>query len=360
MARPSSSTAGYLVHHGVGLELAACDELPAIDNLLDRLVAENTRPQPAMAPIMNGIRDIIKNGSPVGERSRDFNRVVWSLAGMGRSVDDIEQRLEQYPKGIAAKYAGRLRTEIERCYQKWGAINDATNANAATWEDPDWSLLDDSARHPARIPCRGAVRKVGGVAGACCAWCRRHPWSCRGAAAGDRRQSDRDRAPGPSITILVGTLHAVDCGRRLLRHRQDTRHRRNQACLVPDREHPQDPDCEAPAPARHQGATAKAEARLEGRGEEAVKADQPPPQMPVAAMDPGLFVTPRSMSKQSQSNGMSGAAAGPAARHADQSDELASLFLNMGRYSNGSDKEFWLESGTANTTSSSAWAGLRS
>src|SRR4029078_4499437 len=25
------------------------------------------------------------------------------------------------------------------------------------------------------------------------------------------------------------------------------------------------------------------------------------------------------------------------------SDELASLFLNMGRYSNGSDKEFWLE-----------------
>ena len=60
-------------------------------------------------------------------------------------------------------------------------------------------------------------------------------------------------------------------------------------------------------------------------------------------MDPGLFVTPRLYVSEATIE-----------RHAVllqarprgmllMSDELASLFLNMGRYSNGSDKEFWLE-----------------
>ena len=112
-----------------GLEIGTCDELPDIDNLLDHLVAEHTRSHAG-----NGsdgertIRDIIKNGSPVGQRSRDFNRVVWSLAGMGYDVDKIEERLAQYPNGIAAKYAGRLRAEIERCYAKWESTNDTTGA----------------------------------------------------------------------------------------------------------------------------------------------------------------------------------------------------------------------------------------
>ena len=99
-----------------GLEIGACDELPDIDNLLDRLVVEhgeksrrnNGSHHHEGDERSESFRDIIKNGSPVGQRSRDFNRVVWSLAGMGRSVDQIEERLAKYPNGIAAKYAGRL------------------------------------------------------------------------------------------------------------------------------------------------------------------------------------------------------------------------------------------------------------
>ena len=68
--------------------------------------------------------------------------MIWSLAGMGHGVDKIEERLVQYPNGIAAKYAGRLREEIERCYAKWESAND-TGTTGATWDDPDWSLLDD-------------------------------------------------------------------------------------------------------------------------------------------------------------------------------------------------------------------------
>ena len=115
-----------------GLEVGACHELPYIDNLLDSLVTEYGRSDHGDE---RTIRDIIKNGSPVGHRSLDFNRVVWSLAGMGYDVDKIEERLAQYPNGIAAKYLGRLRGEIERCYAKWESANDTDTG--ATWDDPD-------------------------------------------------------------------------------------------------------------------------------------------------------------------------------------------------------------------------------
>src|SRR5262249_15370028 len=91
--------------------------------------------------------------------------------------------------------------------------------------------------------------------------------------------------------------------------------------------------------------TAKAAAKAWKKAvEDAVKASLPPPQMPKAATDPGTFVRPRLYVSEATIE-----------RHAVllqarprgtllMSDELASLFLNMGRYSNGSDKEFWLES----------------
>ena len=119
-----------------GLQLGTCHELPNIDALIDTLVKEHTTPPRAEAGKLNGgsghheadertIRDIIKNGSPEGRRSEDFNRVVWALAGMGRTVQEIEQRLAKYPNGIAAKYADRLRSEIERCFVKWQTRQEA-------------------------------------------------------------------------------------------------------------------------------------------------------------------------------------------------------------------------------------------
>ena len=42
---------------------------------------------------------------------------------MGNGVDEIENRLVQYPDGIAAKYAGRLREEIERWHKVIKAAN---------------------------------------------------------------------------------------------------------------------------------------------------------------------------------------------------------------------------------------------
>jgi hypothetical protein len=76
---------------------------------------------------------------------------------------------------------------------------------------------------------------------------------------------------------------------------------------------------------------------------QAVENGSPPPQMPVGAVDPGVFVAPRlhlsnvtierlAVLLQARPRGMLMIA-----------DELAGLFLNMSRYSGGQDNEFWLE-----------------
>jgi hypothetical protein len=75
----------------------------------------------------------------------------------------------------------------------------------------------------------------------------------------------------------------------------------------------------------------------------AVENKQPPPPQPTDADDPGEFVAPRlyvtnvtierlAVLLQARPRGMLYIA-----------DELAGLFLNMNRYSSGSDREFWLE-----------------
>jgi hypothetical protein len=91
--------------------------------------------------------------------------------------------------------------------------------------------------------------------------------------------------------------------------------------------------------------TAKAAAKAwKDQVEEAVRANLPPPQMPGGGHGPWpvrhpapLYVSEATIERhavllQARPRGM-----------LLMSDELASLFLNMGRYSNGSDKEFWLE-----------------
>ncbi len=61
---------------------------------------------------------IIRYGAPIGERSDEFHHVVGWLKGDGYSPSQIESLLSAYPEGIAEKFSGRLRQEIDRCYDK--------------------------------------------------------------------------------------------------------------------------------------------------------------------------------------------------------------------------------------------------
>jgi RecA-family ATPase len=71
-----------------------------------------------LASLQPDLAELIREGLPTGERSEKFHRVVASLKDLGHSADAITSLLETHPGGIAEKYAGRLDTEVKRCYGK--------------------------------------------------------------------------------------------------------------------------------------------------------------------------------------------------------------------------------------------------
>jgi hypothetical protein len=61
---------------------------------------------------------VIREGAPKGERSNAFWNVMLVLKHGGWSTDATVALLEKYPDGIASKYRGRLRQEVERIWNK--------------------------------------------------------------------------------------------------------------------------------------------------------------------------------------------------------------------------------------------------
>jgi hypothetical protein len=121
-----------------GNPLNGADSLHVIDHVIDNALlkydggtpaeefAPDEQPQPQTDDPDPGdrlskkeVEDIIKNGVPVGQRSKAFQRVVWWLAVHHSRAHDIRELLEQHPDGIAKKYQGRLAEEVERSYGKW-------------------------------------------------------------------------------------------------------------------------------------------------------------------------------------------------------------------------------------------------
>jgi len=75
----------------------------------------------------------------------------------------------------------------------------------------------------------------------------------------------------------------------------------------------------------------------------AVDAGHRAPTMPVEALDPGPFVEPRLFVSNSTVERLAVLLQGRPRGLSLVDDELAGLFLNMGRYTGGSDREFWLQ-----------------
>jgi len=76
---------------------------------------------------------------------------------------------------------------------------------------------------------------------------------------------------------------------------------------------------------------------------EAVEAKLPPPPKPAEATEPGPFVAPRLCLSDGTIERLAVLLEARPQGLAFVADELARLFLNMKRYSNGQDNEFWLE-----------------
>ena len=124
-----------------GLEVGECAALPPIDGLIETLLARHGGGPARMddGPLDFNAADrqrlfdydaLIRNGAPEGERSEAFAAVVWHLAGQGWSPEQIADELAKHPNGIGAKYAGRLLTEVSRCFRN-GAHRSARRPPAA-------------------------------------------------------------------------------------------------------------------------------------------------------------------------------------------------------------------------------------
>ncbi|HVI27287.1 AAA family ATPase [Hansschlegelia sp.] len=84
----------------------------------------NQKPVPptasASADLPRGLADLVANGAPEGERSDQFHHAVGWLKDLGWTAPSILNLLEAHPRGIAAKYQGRLKAEVDRSFGKIG------------------------------------------------------------------------------------------------------------------------------------------------------------------------------------------------------------------------------------------------
>jgi hypothetical protein len=113
-----------------GMQEGSCEDMGQIGDYLDQLVARfDGQPTPAQTNTnffdfntagrqADYFQNIIENGAPEGERSEKFQEVVWHLASMGWSIEQIVDELAKYPNGIGLKYVNRLLAEVTRSFNK--------------------------------------------------------------------------------------------------------------------------------------------------------------------------------------------------------------------------------------------------
>lgn len=130
-----------------GAQLGECKELAKLD-LLDKIA---TKYDGKEQPNDNGFDfnkagasvdydEIIRSGAPEGaDVSAVFHATIGHLSAKGLSIDKIVETLSKWPNGIARRYAGRLRTEVERSFEKWQAKRKirAGGAMGSTAAEPD-------------------------------------------------------------------------------------------------------------------------------------------------------------------------------------------------------------------------------
>jgi uncharacterized protein DUF3987/bifunctional DNA primase/polymerase-like protein len=213
-----------------------------------------------------------------------------------------------------------------------------------TWDEPDWTLLDDRRGELPDFPVEALPASVHG-------WLLR---AARGAGVtpghvavpllgivssliGTARRVRACRSWSEPLTMWVavvgfsgtGKTPGIDVTRRVL---SPIERQRKQKIAEMQREH------------ESRAQKAKAEKKKwENAVAEAVEANLPAPSKPADATEPGPFVTPRLCLSDSTIERIAVLLEARPQGMTFVADELARLFLNMKRYSNGQDNEFWLE-----------------
>jgi hypothetical protein len=360
-----------------GLQINKCDTLPNIDALIDNLAAEHGSRKPDTATQANfefskrGINDLIRNGAPETHRSEAFQSAIWRLANCGHTVDEIEEILAAHPNGIAKKYQGRLRKEIERSYDKWKAAggiasvfdpetpDDQDNSGSRPavetrvdphdWNDPDLSLLDDRRGELPDFPIdvltakwQGWIELAARGAGVTPAHVAVPLIGIASALIGTARRVQASQSWSQPMTLWAALVGAsgtgktpgIDATKRALAWMDRLRKEKIAKLAL---EH------------QTKAEAASAQRKLwKKEVEEATAENRPAPPMPASAADPGAFVAPRLYVSDATIERMAVLLQANPRGMLRLSDELSGLFLNMSRYSGGQDNEFWLEAWNGN------------
>jgi hypothetical protein len=115
-----------------GAQLDECKELSKLD-LLDKIALEYDGKEQGdkaesgssgfdfnKADKSIDYDEIIRSGAPAGaDISAVFHAVIGHLCAKGMSIETIVETLSKWPNGIGRRYAGRLRGEVERSFEKW-------------------------------------------------------------------------------------------------------------------------------------------------------------------------------------------------------------------------------------------------
>jgi Virulence-associated protein E len=133
-----------------GAQLGECKELSELD-LLDDIKAKYDKNgfdfNKAGASI--DYDEVIRSGAPAGtDASAVFHAAIGHLNAKGLPVDKIVEALSKWPNGISRRYAGRLRSEVERSFEKWQSKRKINTGNATA--EPDgpliWEATDKNGR----------------------------------------------------------------------------------------------------------------------------------------------------------------------------------------------------------------------
>jgi hypothetical protein len=218
------------------------------------------------------------------------------------------------------------------------------NVETGTWDEPDWTLLDDRRGDLPDFPvevlpvslrdwllrtARGAGVTPGHVA---------VPFlGITSSLIGTARRVRACRSWSEPLTMWValigfsgtGKTPSIDVTRRAL-------------SLIERERKPKIAELQRQHETRAQKAKAEKK-KWEQAVAEAVEANLPTPPKPPSATEPGPFVAPRLCVSDSTIERIAVLLEARPQGMAFVADELARLFLNMKRYSSGQDNEFWLE-----------------
>ncbi len=155
-----------------GLQVGACATLGQTDDLLEKIAATYDAKKSGGGFDYNktgrqnssiDYEDVIQNGAPAGsDVSAVFHSVVGHLHAKGMSVDEIVDELSKWVNGIGQRYAGRLRGEIERSFEKWQRKRRIEAPASEPDEEANWEAVDKNGiPRPTCANARRAIRALG-------------------------------------------------------------------------------------------------------------------------------------------------------------------------------------------------------